>query len=119
MMRSEPSSALAIVQPRLSSPTRLAAGTRTLSKNVSQNSDSPVRLRIGRTVMPGVRMSTSRKLMPFCFFALGSVRTSRKIQSASCANEVQIFCPLTTKVSPSSTAEVRSPARSDPAPGSE
>ena len=33
-------------------------------------------LRIGRTVMPGVFRSTSRKLMPACFFTVLSVRTS-------------------------------------------
>lgn len=39
--------------------------------------------------------------------------------SASCANEVQIFCPLTMKSSPSATALVRRLARSEPAEGSE
>ena len=33
-------------------------------------------------VVPGVRMSMSRYVMPCCFFAWGSVRTSRKHQSA-------------------------------------
>ena len=52
---------------------------------------------IGRTVMPGVFMSTSRNEMPSCrFAAFGLVRTSRKHQSAWCAVEVQIFCPFTT-----------------------
>src|SRR5436190_7153637 len=35
-----------------------------------------------------------------------------------CAPELQTFCPSTTHSSPSRTARVRSPARSDPAPGS-
>ncbi len=51
--RSKPSSALAMVQPLLTSPTRLSCGTRTLSKNTSQNSSCRSRLTIGRTVMPG------------------------------------------------------------------
>ena len=56
--------------------------------------------------------------MPLCFGASGSVRTNVRITSASCAPDVHTFCPLTTKCSPSRTAEVRSDARSDPAPGS-
>ena len=74
---------------------------------------------IGRTVIPGVFMSISRKEMPSCFLAAGSVRTRQKIQSAYCASVVQIFWPLTTYVSPLRSARVRRPARSDPAPGSE
>ena len=50
----------------------------------------------GWTLMPGARPSTSRKEMPRCFGASGSVRASRKNQSAVCAAEVQIFCPLIT-----------------------
>ena len=51
---------------------------------------------IGRTVTPGVFMSISRKEMPSCFLAVGSVRTRQKIQSAYCASVVQVFWPLTT-----------------------
>jgi hypothetical protein len=47
--------------------------------------------------MPGVFMSTSRKLMPLCLAALGSVRTSRKHQSATWAMLVHTFWPFTTK----------------------
>ena len=35
-----------------------------------------------------------------------------------CATEVHTFCPFTVQTSPSRTARVASPARSDPAPGS-
>jgi hypothetical protein len=45
-------------------------------------------------------MSISKKLMPSCFFAAGSVRTRQKIQSEWCALEVQILWPLTRKCSP-------------------
>ena len=107
-----------MVQPWLIRPTRLSFGTRTLSKKVSQNSSPISMLGIARTVMPGLSIGTSRKLIPSCFFACLSVRTSRKIQLASIAREVQIFWPLTTHSSPSSTASVRSDARSDPAFGS-
>ena len=46
--------------------------------------------------MPGLARSMSRKLMPFCGCAVGSVRTRQKIQSASSAPLVQIFWPVTT-----------------------
>ena len=55
----------------------------------------------------------------YLFGALGSVRTRQNIMSAACAVVVQIFWPLMTKSSPSSTALVLSEARSEPAPGSE
>ena len=75
--------------------------------------------RMGRTRTPGVRMSSSRKLMPSCFFAAGSVRTSANMWVASCASVVQIFWPVMTNSSPSSSARVLRLARSDPALGSE
>ena len=74
---------------------------------------------IGRTVMPGVFMSISRKEMPSCALAVGSVRTRQNIQSAYCASVVQIFWPLTTYLSPCFSALVRNDAKSDPDPGSE
>ncbi|MNC50316.1 hypothetical protein D3C75_995490 [compost metagenome] len=87
---------LAQVQPWFSSPTRLATGTRTLSKNTSLTSCSPSRVMIGRTLMPGVAMSISRKEMPRCCWACGSVRTRQKIQLACWPRVVQVFWPLTT-----------------------
>ena len=74
---------------------------------------------IGLTVTPGVFMSHRKNEMPSCFFTLPSVRASTKIQSAYWAKVVQVFCPLMTQPSPSRSALVRSPARSEPAPGSE
>ena len=56
--------------------------------------------------------------MPLCFGASGSVRTKVSSTSAWCAPDVHTFCPLTTKWSPSRTARVAAPARSEPAPGS-
>ena len=56
--------------------------------------------------------------MPLCFGASGSVRAIMNIQWAYCAPDVQIFCPLITKSSPSRTARVCSDARSEPEPGS-
>ena len=40
-------------------------------------------------------------------------------KSAMCAYDDQTFWPSSTKRSPSSRADVRTPARSEPAPGSE
>ena len=57
--------------------------------------------------------------MPLCFGASGSVRTRQNIMSAFCAPEVQIFWPLMTHSSPSSSALVERDAKSDPEPGSE
>jgi hypothetical protein len=50
---------------------------------------------IGRTVTPGDFMSISRNEMPACAFAVGSVRTRQKIQSACWASVVQVLWPLT------------------------
>ena len=61
--------------------------------------------RIGRVSTPGLRMSISRKLMPSCFL-VKSVRTRQKHQSAHWAPDVQIFWPLTRKLSPRSSALV-------------
>jgi len=58
---------------------------------VSQNGDAPDSNTIGRAVTPSDSMSMSRKLMPSCFGASGSVRTRQKIQSETSAVEVQIF----------------------------
>ena len=72
----------------------------------------------GRTSMPGVRMSTMKKVMPLCLGASGSVRAMRMPKSAWWASEVHTFWPFTTHSSPSRTARVPRAARSLPAPGS-
>jgi len=96
LVRSQVSRYLAQVQPRFSSPTRLATGTRTWVKNTSLTSRSPSSVTIGRSSTPGDAMSTSRKLMPACFFAVGSVRTRQKIMLACWPSVVQVFWPSTT-----------------------
>ena len=53
-----------------------------------------------------------------CFGTLGSVRTSSMPRCEWCAPDDQTFCPFTIQSSPSRYADVRSDARSDPAPGS-
>ena len=85
----------------------------------SLNGSSPVIVRIGRASMPGVRRSTSRQLMPLCLGTSGLVRTYSWHQSARWPRLFHVFWPLTTKWSPSRTADVRSEARSDPASGSD
>ena len=86
---------LAQVQPLFSSSMRFATGTFTFSNKTSFTSCSPPSVMIGRTVMPGVFMSISRKQMPSCAWPSGSVRTRQKIQSACWASVVQVFWPLT------------------------
>ncbi len=117
--RSNPSSAFATRHPSLTSPTTWSRGVRASVKNTSLNSESPVIIRIGRTSTPGWSIGTSRKLMPRCLGAAGSVRARTKIQLARWPAEVQIFWPLITHSSPSRTARVCSEARSEPASGSE
>ena len=82
------------------------------------NEDPPVIWRSGRTSIPGLRMSTRKAEIPARGGAAGSVRHSSRPTSAMCASDVHTFWPLTTQSSPSGTARVDSPARSDPAPGS-
>src|SRR5580704_14960981 len=81
-LRSNCSRRLAMVQPPLSGPTRFSFGTFTSVKKVSQNGVVSLISRIGLGSTPGVFMSISRKLIPSCFLALGSVRTKQKHQSA-------------------------------------
>ena len=56
--------------------------------------------------------------MPWCGGASGSVRARQIPQSASCASDVQTFCPVSRQPPSTRCARVRSEARSDPAPGS-
>ena len=57
--------------------------------------------------------------MPRCLGTSQSVRAMRKAKSALRPPDVQTFWPLMTHSSPSRSAFVCMPARSDPAPGSE
>ena len=117
--RSWASAARTSGQPPFTGPMVFASGTRTSSRNSSLNSERPLSWTSGRHVIPGLRMSTARQLIPRCFTASLSVRTSSRHQSAMCALLDQTFCPLTTHASPSRSARQRSDARSEPAPGSE
>jgi hypothetical protein len=76
--RSLASVACATAHPLFSSPRRLVSGITTSSKKTSLNSCAPLICRSGRTVIPGVRMSTTKYDSPRCFGASGSVRASNK-----------------------------------------
>ena len=75
--------------------------------------------RSGRISMPGRSIGTMKYEMPVYFEVSVSVRAMRMPNFATCASEVQIFCPFTTNTSPSRTARVLRFARSEPASGSE
>ena len=104
--------------PPWTGPTTWLEGMRTSVRNTSLKWATPSIWRSGRMSMPGLVMSTRKKVIPRCFGTSGSVRARRMAQSLCWASEVHTFCPFTTQVSPSGSARVRRPARSDPAPGS-
>ena len=105
-------------QPWLTSPRRWSSGTLTSLKNTSLNEAPPVIWRSGRTSTPGACMSTMKPVRPLCFGRSGSVRQMISPMSEYCAPEVHTFWPVMTHSSPSRSALVCRPARSDPAPGS-
>jgi hypothetical protein len=98
-----------------------SAAVRAPSKNTSLNSRLPVSWRMPRISTPFCCSGTSRKHRPRWPLLPGSQRASTKIQSASCALEVQIFWPCSrhSPVCSSRTARVCTLARSEPALGSE
>jgi len=69
---------------------------------------------------PGASASTMNPLRALCGGVLGSsaVLASTKYQCATPPPVIHIFCPFNTYSSPLRTAFVRTPATSDPAPGS-
>ncbi len=109
----------ATCQPAPWRPRSRPAGTRTSSKKVSQNSSTPAMVSSGRTVMPGLFMSTKNALMPFEPLPGPSERASTMQRAAWWAQLVQSFWPRMTHSSPSRSAVVRSEPRSLPASGSE
>ena len=73
---------------------------------------------MGWISMPGVSSGTRNMVSPLCLATVGSVRVSRKTYCARCAPLVNIFWPLMTQWSPSSTARVCAAATSEPDCGS-
>src|SRR5262249_18269908 len=108
----------ATAHPWLTSPSRWSSGTRTSLKNTSLNEAPPVIWRSGRTSTPGACMSTTNPVSPWCLGRSGSVRQMTSPMSLYWAPEVHTFWPVTIHSSPSRSARVWRPARSDPAPGS-
>ena len=106
-------------QPLPRSPTTHDAGMRASSMKTSLKWATPVIWCSGRTSTPGWRIGRTSMLMPACLGTSQSVRASRMPRSDSSAPDVHTFWPVTTHSSPSSSARVVSPARSEPAPGSE
>ncbi|MCY1394319.1 hypothetical protein D9M71_92350 [compost metagenome] len=112
---------MATFQPSPGLPMMFSAAVRASLKNTSLNSLVPVSCWIGCTSMPAWSIGTSRKLRPWWPTLPGSVRASTKHHCDSWAREVHTFCPLISHSLPlaSSWARVLTPARSEPAPGSE
>ncbi len=116
--RSADSVVRATDHPWPSSPITWSPGMRTSSRCTSLKWALRLICTIGRTSMPGDRMSTTKYVMPAWRQLPGSVRASRMAQSALAAPLVQTFWPVTIQSSPSGTARVRRLARSEPASGS-
>ena len=110
---------MATDQPCPSSPRVRSKGTATSSKNTSQNSWAPCMVSIGRTVMPGLSMSTNRAVMPLWAESGVPVRVSSTHRSAYWARLVHTFCPVTRQPSSCRVARQVSEARLLPVPGSE
>ena len=72
-----------------------------------------------RVSMPGVFMLRKKNVSPLCFGALGSLRVTRMAHVGPVGARRPDLLAVDTQSSPSRTARVRSPARSEPAPGSE
>src|SRR5262249_35882296 len=100
-------------------PIMFSAGTRAPSNTTWPNSlVMPLIMRSGDCSIPCCRIGTAKADRPFCFGTSGSVRASRKHQSATSEELVQILWPWITYSSPSRVTVVRNEARSDPASGS-
>jgi len=96
-IRPPSSAAIAILNPRPSSPSRFAAGTRQSSNTSSAVSEArmPSLSSVFETVKPGVPFSTMKAEMPRCRFS----RSVWQNTSANCASRplvMKSFVPLTT-----------------------
>jgi hypothetical protein len=118
-MRSWNSHRVATVQPSSTSPTRSESGTTTSVKYSWQNSRLPLSISMRWTSMPSRSMGTMNTVSPRCLGTSQFVRARHSPQSDHQAPVVHTLEPLSTHSSPSRTAVVVTPARSDPFPGSE
>ena len=110
---------MATDQPWPSSPSVRSSGTATSSKKTSQNSGAPCMVSIGRTVMPGLSMSTNSAVMPRWADSGVPVRVSSTQRWAYWARLVHTFWPVTRQPSSVRVARHESAARLLPVPGSE
>ena len=81
--------------PPSTSPRTRSSGTMTSSKKTSQNSRAPCIVSIGRTVMPGLSMSTNSAVIPLCADSGVPVRVRSTHRCAYWARLVHTFWPLT------------------------
>src|SRR6185437_13003884 len=118
-IRSRGSRSIRWTKPPPSRPSRLAAGTRTSSKNSSAVSCawSPILSSLRPRLKPSMPRSTTSRLMPWAPFS-ESVRATTMTRSDWMPFVMKVLAPLRTQWSPSRTAVVRTPCRSLPAPGS-
>ena len=117
--RSKTSIVRVTVHPWSTSPMRSSSGITTSSKNSSQKSAPPLIWRMTRRSTPGACTGTPNQVSPRCLGTLQFVRARQSPMSARCAHELHTLAPFSTHVSPSRVARVCTPARSDPATGSE
>ncbi len=118
--RSNISVVMATLQPPSTGPTSLPSGRCTSSKKTSLKCASPDTWRSGRTVTPLASMGTTNMVRPLCLGTSALVRASRSPNEAYCALVVHTFWPDSRQL-PSSSRRARdcTPARSEPAAGSE
>ena len=76
MPRSNPSTAIATLNPSCSGPSTLSVELRAPVKNVASNSRPLAMLRIGLVSTPACRMSISSTESPLGLCCAGSVRTT-------------------------------------------
>jgi hypothetical protein len=117
-VRSKCSVVWVTAQPLPSPPMRSAPSTTASLRKISLKTASPVISRSGLMVTPGWSNGKANQEMPRCLGTSKLVRASSMPKSAPTAWLDQTFCPLMTQRSPSRSARVVKPARSEPAPGS-
>mmetsp|Transcript_78211 Transcript_78211/g.91308 ORF Transcript_78211/g.91308 Transcript_78211/m.91308 type:complete len:205 (-) Transcript_78211:270-884(-) len=105
---------IAYLNPSPTLPSTFSSGTSTFSNVMPRVSlhRCPTLISFLPRVIPGVSASTMKLTNPSFDLA------SRKYQFATPPFVIHIFCPFTTHLSPRFSANVFSPATSDPAPGS-
>ena len=110
---------MATDQPWPTSPSVRSNGTATSSKKTSQNSAPPCIVSSGRTVIPGLAMSTKRAVIPRWADSGVPVLVRSTHRSAYWARLVHTFWPVTRHPPSVGVARQARVARLLPVPGSE